>query len=113
MNQAPACHGTLGALRQSASHAALSAPSFNLPQQNGVLGLGHEKDQQPRRPSRVRGLSDVRQISAGWKHNAAVTDGGLLYTWGWGGSQGGCFHVGWTKVGDAKNSRQPSAAGTY
>lgn len=59
--------------------------------QNGVLGLGHEKDQQPRRPSRVRGLSDVRQISAGWKHNAAVTDGGLLYTWGWGGSQGTAY----------------------
>ena len=87
-------------------------PLSTCPQQNGVLGLGHEKDQQPRRPSRVRGLSDVRQISAGWKHNAAVTDGGLLYTWGWGGSQGGCCRAGWTEVGDAKNSRQPSAAGT-
>lgn len=54
-----------------------------------MLGLGHEKEQQPRRPTRVRGLADVQQISAGWKHNAAVTDSGLLYTWGWGGSQGG------------------------
>ena len=56
--------------------------------QNGVLGLGHEKEQQIWRPSRVPGLEDVRQLAAGWKHNAAVTDGGRLYTWGWGGSQG-------------------------
>lgn len=74
--------------------------TLRLPAQNGVLGLGHEKDQQPRRPTRLRGLSDVRQISAGWKHNTAVTDEGLLYTWGWGGSQGGRWLIlsGWWPV---------------
>lgn len=53
-----------------------------------MLGLGHDKDQQPRRPSRVKGLAEVEQIAAGWKHSAAVTSGGRLFTWGWGGSQG-------------------------
>ncbi|EFN54346.1 hypothetical protein CHLNCDRAFT_24715 [Chlorella variabilis] len=55
--------------------------------QNGVLGQGHEKQQQPKRPSKVPGVS-AEQIAAGWKHSAAVTGSGKLYTWGWGGSQG-------------------------
>lgn len=57
------------------------------PLQNGVLGLGHQAQQQPRLPSRVPALS-AAQCSAGWKHSAAVTGNGRLYTWGWGGSQG-------------------------
>lgn len=28
------------------------------------------------------------QVSAGWKHSAAVGDNGQLYAWGWGGSVG-------------------------
>ena len=28
------------------------------------------------------------QVSAGWKHNAAITTSGELLTWGWGGSAG-------------------------
>lgn len=55
--------------------------------QNGVLGLGHEKHRQPARPSKVPGVL-AEQIDAGWKHSAAVTGSGKLYTWGWGGSQG-------------------------
>lgn len=55
--------------------------------QNGVLGLGHEKDQRSKRPSKVPGLK-AEQVAAGWKHSAAITSGGRLYTWGWGGSQG-------------------------
>lgn len=71
----------------------LAGPLRLPPPQNGVLGLGHEKNQQPKRPSRVPGLADVTQVSAGWKHNGAVTSGGRLFTWGWGGSQGepGCW----------------------
>jgi alpha-tubulin suppressor-like RCC1 family protein len=57
--------------------------------QNGVLGLGHEKNQQPQRPSKVPGIL-AEQISAGWKHSAAVMGSGRLFTWGWGGSQGRC-----------------------
>ena len=57
--------------------------------QNGVLGHGHEaKEQRPtRRPSKVPGIA-AEQVAAGWKHSAAVTGSGKLYTWGWGGSQG-------------------------
>ena len=28
------------------------------------------------------------KVTAGWKHNAAITAGGELLTWGWGGSAG-------------------------
>lgn len=58
--------------------------------QNGCLGLGSAENQQPRRPSHVdapQGLA-AAIVAAGWKHSAAVGDGGSLYTWGWGGSQG-------------------------
>ena len=58
--------------------------------QNGCLGLGSDSAQQPRRPARVaapKGLA-AEAVAAGWKHSAAVTRGGQLWTWGWGGSQG-------------------------
>lgn len=38
-------------------------------------------------PAQVPGLK-AEQVAAGWKHSAAITSGGRLYTWGWGGSQG-------------------------
>lgn len=56
--------------------------------QNGVLGHGHEKDQTPKWPTRIPCL-EAKQVAAGWKHSTAVTTGGRLCTWGWGGSQGG------------------------
>ena len=52
-----------------------------------MLGHGHEQKEQPKRPSKVPGIA-AEQIAAGWKHSAAVTNSGKLYTWGWGGSQG-------------------------
>ena len=62
--------------------------TFTLPcLQNGVLGHGHEQKEQPKRPSKVPGIA-AEQVAAGWKHSAAVTGAGKLYTWGWGGSQG-------------------------
>ncbi|PSC71361.1 ultraviolet-B receptor UVR8 [Micractinium conductrix] len=58
--------------------------------QNGVLGHGHEKDQTPKWPTRIPCL-EAKQVAAGWKHSAAVTTGGRLCTWGWGGSQGTAY----------------------
>ena len=33
----------------------------------------------------------MKRVSCGWKHAAAVTAEGQLYTWGWGGSAGTHF----------------------
>jgi Regulator of chromosome condensation (RCC1) repeat len=30
----------------------------------------------------------MAQVTAGWKHNAAITAAGELLSWGWGGSAG-------------------------
>lgn len=58
--------------------------------QNGCLGIdttsgghGHRT-----RPDKVANLKDIRMVSAGWKHSAAIDYSGRMYTWGWGGSQG-------------------------
>ena len=40
-----------------------------------------------KRPEPVPGVV-ADQVAAGWKHSAAIGDGGTLMTWGWGGSQG-------------------------
>ena len=52
--------------------------------QNGKLGMGHEEGISV--PTIVSSLSDVRvvSISAGCEHSAAVTDEGVIYTWGHG-----------------------------
>lgn len=57
--------------------------------QNGELGLGAGVNLDSRHPAAVKGLESAETISAGWKHSAAVTGNGRLFTWGWGGSQGG------------------------
>ena len=81
--------------------------------QNGCLGLGHQQQQQARRPARVPKLA-AEHVAAGWKHSAAVTADGRLLTWGFGGSQGetGRRERGWTERGggakpwvDARPSR--------
>ncbi|PON61809.1 Regulator of chromosome condensation [Trema orientale] len=56
--------------------------------ENGCLGIGtttvfHQ-------PERVQGPfmeSTVSQVSCGWKHTAAISEG-KVFTWGWGGSHG-------------------------
>lgn len=58
--------------------------------QHGVLGQGHGK-QQSRTPVKIPGFR-AEEVSAGWKHCAAVASG-RLHTWGWGGSQGTAFSV--------------------
>lgn len=55
----------------------------------GCLGLGYNGH--TRFPARVRSelaKLTVASVSCGWKHSAAVTDDGQIFTWGWGGSQG-------------------------
>lgn len=53
--------------------------------QNGCLGLG--KTRRGNGPDVIPNLRAV-QISAGWKHSAAISHDRTLWTWGWGGSQG-------------------------
>ena len=61
--------------------------------QNGVLGLGHGRRESVSRPARIPGLASAVQVAAGWKHSAAVTSSGELFTWGWGGSQGSAYSI--------------------
>lgn len=56
--------------------------------QNGCLGMGSKGSSGNRRPERVPRLGAVAQVSAGWKHSAAIDRNGRLFSWGWGGSQG-------------------------
>ncbi|MCL7027791.1 hypothetical protein MKW94_030961 [Papaver nudicaule] len=57
--------------------------------ENGCLGIGSSS--LISLPRRVEGpLSEVRvcEIACGWKHSAAISDDGKIFTWGWGGSNG-------------------------
>ncbi|XP_021853090.1 ultraviolet-B receptor UVR8 isoform X1 [Spinacia oleracea] len=57
--------------------------------ENGCLGIGctdviHS-------PERVEGpflRQSVSKVSCGWKHTAAISADGYVFTWGWGGSHG-------------------------
>ncbi|XP_028786192.1 ultraviolet-B receptor UVR8 isoform X2 [Neltuma alba] len=56
--------------------------------ENGCLGIG--SSDVIHQPERVLGpflKSSVSQISCGWKHTAAISEG-KIFTWGWGGSHG-------------------------
>lgn len=57
--------------------------------ENGCLGLtGNVPGKVATQPTKIDMLSDIRSVSCGWKHTAAVSADGSLYTWGWGGSVG-------------------------
>ncbi|QDZ24149.1 RCC1-like regulator of chromosome condensation protein [Chloropicon primus] len=56
--------------------------------QNGCLGTGRKGSSNLRVPQKLELDEDVVDISCGWKHSAAVTREGKLFTWGWGGSMG-------------------------
>ncbi|XP_052197694.1 ultraviolet-B receptor UVR8 isoform X2 [Diospyros lotus] len=56
--------------------------------ENGCLGNG--RTDVSHLPERVQGpflTTSVCQVSCGWKHTAAISEGNI-YTWGWGGSHG-------------------------
>lgn len=55
--------------------------------QNGLLGLGAAAEQSVPTPTPIPGVFGAH-VTAGWKHNAAITPAGELLTWGWGGSAG-------------------------
>ncbi|GAX82152.1 hypothetical protein CEUSTIGMA_g9580.t1 [Chlamydomonas eustigma] len=54
----------------------------------GTLGQGDGNWQSMplKKPKEVPGLSHVKSVACGWKHSAAVTTEGKLYTWGWNGT---------------------------
>ncbi|XP_014524438.1 ultraviolet-B receptor UVR8 isoform X2 [Vigna radiata var. radiata] len=56
--------------------------------ENGCLGIG--SSDVIHLPEQVQGpflKSSVSQVSCGWKHTAAISEG-RVFTWGWGGSNG-------------------------
>ena len=58
-----------------------------------ALGLGDgEGRNKPTRISRLDG-AEIVKIAAGWRHSAAIDRAGRLYTFGWGGSQGGSISL--------------------
>lgn len=58
--------------------------------EEGCLGLGEELHAFSREPAKVEALNPYRiaQVACGWKHTAACTEDGRLFTWGWGGAMG-------------------------
>ncbi|KAL1347018.1 hypothetical protein AAHE18_08G228200 [Arachis hypogaea] len=67
--------------------------------ENGCLGIGSPDAIHV--PEKVQGpflRSSVSQVSCGWKHTAAISEG-RLFTWGWGGSYGTFSEVGHSSAG--------------
>ncbi|MED6123603.1 hypothetical protein PIB30_050628 [Stylosanthes scabra] len=72
--------------------------------ENGCLGIG--SPDAIHLPEKVRGpflRSSVSQVSCGWKHTAAISEG-RVFTWGWGGSYGTFSEVGHSSAGQLVNS---------
>ncbi len=65
---------------------------------NGKLGLGSGvvSDKKIHEPRLIDGLVDIRAVTCGDFHSAAVDSSGELYTWGFGGS---FFSVGYLGLG--------------
>jgi alpha-tubulin suppressor-like RCC1 family protein len=57
---------------------------------NGELGLGNSNDKRGDVPRPVHNTAKASFLSAsaGWRHAAAVSSDGRVWTWGWGGSVG-------------------------
>ncbi|RDX76602.1 Ultraviolet-B receptor UVR8, partial [Mucuna pruriens] len=67
--------------------------------ENGCLGIG--SSDVIHLPEKVQGpflKSSVSQVSCGWKHTAAISEG-RVFTWGWGGSNGTFSEVGHSSSG--------------
>ncbi|KAI4336482.1 hypothetical protein L6164_015004 [Bauhinia variegata] len=67
--------------------------------ENGCLGIG--SSDVIHLPEKVQGpflKSSVTQVSCGWKHTAAISEG-KFFTWGWGGSHGTFSEVGHSSGG--------------
>ncbi|KAK7316911.1 hypothetical protein RJT34_00719 [Clitoria ternatea] len=67
--------------------------------ENGCLGIGSSDVIHV--PEKVQGpflKSSVSQVSCGWKHTAAISEG-KVFTWGWGGSNGTFSEVGFSSAG--------------
>ena len=47
----------------------------------GQLGLGHKQNML--KPTRIRGLTNVREVVAGYNHALAIKKDGTLWTWGY------------------------------
>ena len=47
----------------------------------GQLGLGHKQNMS--KPTRIRGLTNVREVAAGYNHALAIKNDGTLWTWGY------------------------------
>lgn len=43
-------------------------------------------------PEAVEGLLNVTQLAAGGRHSLALTEGGDVYAWGYGGRTGGIWN---------------------
>lgn len=56
---------------------------------SGALGLGVRGPPAAKRPVQnvLEGL-EFTSVSCGWRHTAAISEAGILYTWGWGGFLG-------------------------
>lgn len=84
----PIKHVAAGGLHSAACTAFGAVFSWGA-NENGSLGLPRNAPgDEAFSPKQITSLPKVASVSCGWKHTAAVTTDGALYTWGWGGSVG-------------------------